>query len=88
MSVPLARVFQPGHAQDAPRMARRKSISDTFEKHRAKLLAGKGDYAGANAEDPDEDKARALPWAGLFRLFEPVDRVYKHPLVNSPCLRS
>ena len=27
-----------------------KYISDTFEEHRAKLLAGKGDYAGANAE--------------------------------------
>jgi len=31
-----------------------KYISDTFEEHRAKLLAGEGDYAGANAEDPDE----------------------------------
>ena len=31
-----------------------KYISDTFEEHRAKLLAGQGDYAGANAEDPDE----------------------------------
>ena len=34
-----------------------KYISDTFEEHRAKLLAGEGDYAGANAEDPDEYKA-------------------------------
>src|ERR1700688_88475 len=25
-----------------------KYISDTFEEHRAKLLAGQGDYAGAN----------------------------------------
>ncbi len=31
-----------------------KYISDTFEEHRTKLLAGQGDYAGANAEDPDE----------------------------------
>ncbi len=29
-----------------------KYISDTFEEHRAKLLAGQGDYAGANAEIP------------------------------------
>jgi type I restriction enzyme M protein len=29
-----------------------KYISDTFEEHRAKLLAGQGNYAGANAEDP------------------------------------
>ena len=34
-----------------------KYISDTFEEHRAKLLAGQGDYAGANAEDPNEYKA-------------------------------
>ena len=31
-----------------------KYISDTFEEHHAKLLAGKGDYEGANPEDPDE----------------------------------
>jgi type I restriction enzyme M protein len=34
-----------------------KYISDTFEEHRAKLIAGSkaksGDYAGANPEDPD-----------------------------------
>ncbi len=30
-----------------------KYISDSFEEHRAKLLAGKGDCAGANPEDPD-----------------------------------
>ncbi len=34
-----------------------KYISDTFEEHRAKLIAGQGDYKGANAEDPDEYKA-------------------------------
>src|SRR5216684_3372617 len=34
-----------------------KYISDTFEEHRAKLVAGKGDYKGANPEDPDEYKA-------------------------------
>ena len=39
-----------------------KYISDTFEEHRAKLLAGKGDYKGANAEDPDEYKAENVFW--------------------------
>jgi len=34
-----------------------KYISGTFKEHRAKLLAGQGDYAGANAEDPDDYKA-------------------------------
>ena len=39
-----------------------KYISDTFEEHRAKLLAGQGEYAGANAEDPDEYKAENVFW--------------------------
>jgi len=39
-----------------------KYISDTFEEHRAKLLAGEGDYAGANAEDPDEYRAENVFW--------------------------
>jgi type I restriction enzyme M protein len=39
-----------------------KYISDTFEEHRSKLLAGEGDYAGANAEDPDEYKAENVFW--------------------------
>jgi type I restriction enzyme M protein len=39
-----------------------KYISDTFEEHRAKLIAGQGDYKGANAEDPDEYKAENVFW--------------------------
>jgi type I restriction enzyme M protein len=39
-----------------------KYISDTFEEHRAKLIKGKGDYAGANPEDPDEYKAENVFW--------------------------
>ncbi len=39
-----------------------KYISDTFEEHRAKLVAGQGDYAGANAEDQDEYKAENVFW--------------------------
>ena len=39
-----------------------KYISDSFEEHRAKLAAGKGDYAGANPEDPDEYKAENIFW--------------------------
>jgi type I restriction enzyme M protein len=48
-----------------------KSISDTFEEHRAKLLAGEGDYAGANAEDPDEYKAENVFWV-------PADARWSH----------
>jgi type I restriction enzyme M protein len=39
-----------------------KYISDTFEEHHAKLIAAKGEYAGANAEDPDEYKAENVFW--------------------------
>jgi type I restriction enzyme M protein len=39
-----------------------KYISDTFDEHHAKLVAGKGDYAGANPEDKDEDKAENVFW--------------------------
>jgi type I restriction enzyme M protein len=41
-----------------------KYISDTFEEHRAKLVAGQGDYAGANPEDPDEPSGARQPAAG------------------------
>ncbi|MDB6134644.1 MAG: adenine-specific DNA-methyltransferase [Verrucomicrobiales bacterium] len=39
-----------------------KYISDTFEEHRAKLVAGKGEYEGANPEDADEYKAENVFW--------------------------
>jgi type I restriction enzyme M protein len=39
-----------------------KYISDTFEEHRAKLLAAQGEYEGANPEDPDEYKAENVFW--------------------------
>ncbi len=39
-----------------------KYISDTFEEHRAQLLAGKGDYKGANPEDKDEYLAANVFW--------------------------
>jgi len=48
-----------------------KYISDTFEEHRAKLLAGGGDYAGANPEDPDEYKAENVFWV-------PADARWSH----------
>ena len=38
----------------ASRGLRVKYISDSFEEHNAKLVAGKNDYTGANPEDPDE----------------------------------
>ena len=39
-----------------------KYISDAFEEMRAKLIAGKGDYAGSDPEDADEYKAENVFW--------------------------
>src|ERR1019366_21893 len=39
-----------------------KYISDAFEEMRAKLIAGKGDYAGSDPEDPDEYRAENVFW--------------------------
>ena len=39
-----------------------KYISDTFAEHRAKLVAGQGEYAGSNPEDADEYKAENVFW--------------------------
>jgi type I restriction enzyme M protein len=48
-----------------------KYISDTFEEHRAKLVAGKGDYKGADPEDSDEYKAENVFWV-------PADARWSH----------
>src|SRR3954471_1972471 len=39
-----------------------KYISDSFDEHHAKLIAGKGDFAGANPEDKDEYLAANVFW--------------------------
>jgi type I restriction enzyme M protein len=39
-----------------------KYISDSFESHHAKLVAGKGEFAGANPEDKDEYLAANVFW--------------------------
>ena len=39
-----------------------KYISDSFEEHHAKLIAGEGEYAGASPEDPDEYRAENIFW--------------------------
>jgi type I restriction enzyme M protein len=53
-----------------------KYISDTFEEHRAKLIAGVGDYEGASAEDPDEYKAENVFWV-------PADARWSHLQANA-----
>lgn len=39
-----------------------KYISDTFEEHHAKLVAGEGDFEGADPEDKDEYLAASIFW--------------------------
>ena len=59
-----------------------KYISDTFEEHRGKLLAGKGDYAGANAEDPDEYKAENVFWVPADARWSHLQSSAKQPSIG------
>jgi type I restriction enzyme M protein len=63
-----------------------KYISDTFEEQRAKLLAGQGDYAGANPEDPDEYKAENVFWVPADGRALPAARGRRH-LLGGPHAR-
>jgi type I restriction enzyme M protein len=59
-----------------------KYISDTFEEHRAKLLAGEGDYAGANPEDPDEYKAENVFWVPAEARWSHLQASAKQPTIG------
>src|SRR5438477_6889990 len=59
-----------------------KYISGTFEEHHAKLVAGKGDYAGANAEDPDEYKAENVFWVPPAARWAYLQNSAKQPTIG------
>jgi type I restriction enzyme M protein len=59
-----------------------KYISDTFEEHHAKLLAASGDYAGANAEDPDEYKAENVFWVPPTARWTYLQNSAKQPTIG------
>lgn len=59
-----------------------KYISDTFEEHRAKLVAGKGDYAGANPEDKDEYKAENVFWVPKEARWPHLQAKAKQPTIG------
>ena len=59
-----------------------KYISDTFEEHRAKLLAGQGDYEGANPEDPDEYKAENVFWVPADARWPHLQASAKQPSIG------
>ncbi len=59
-----------------------KYISDTFEEHRAKLVAGKGDYAGANPEDQDEYRAENVFWVPKEARWAHLQASAKQPTIG------
>jgi type I restriction enzyme M protein len=59
-----------------------KYISDTFEEHRAKLIQGEGDYAGANPEDPDEYKAENVFWVPADARWSHLQASAKQPTIG------
>jgi type I restriction enzyme M protein len=59
-----------------------KYISDTFEEHRAKLAAGKGDYVGANPEDEDEYRAENVFWVPKEARWPYLEANAKQPTIG------
>jgi type I restriction enzyme M protein len=59
-----------------------KYISDTFDEHHAKLVAGKGDYAGANPEDKDEYKAENVFWVPKEGRWSHLQASAKQPTIG------
>ena len=59
-----------------------KYISDSFAEHHAKLVEGKGDYAGANPEDPDEYKAENIFWVPPAARWSYLQNSAKQPTIG------
>ncbi len=59
-----------------------KYISDTFEEHRVKLAAGKGDYKGANPEDQDEYRAENVFWVPREARWSHLQANAKQPTIG------
>src|SRR6184192_4757835 len=59
-----------------------KYISDSFEEHHAKLVAGVGDYAGANPEDPDEYRAENIFWVPPASRWTYLQNSAKQPTIG------
>src|SRR5213080_3187294 len=59
-----------------------KYISDSFEEHHAKLIAGQGEYAGANPEDPDEYRAENIFWVPPAARWTYLQNSAKQPTIG------
>src|SRR6266436_2170462 len=60
-----------------------KYISDSFEEHHAKLVASEGEYAGANAEDPDEYSAENIFWVPPAARWTYLHKSAKQPTIGN-----
>jgi type I restriction enzyme M protein len=59
-----------------------KYISDSFEEHHAKLIDGKGEYAGSNPEDPDEYRAENIFWVPPAARWTYLQNSAKQPTIG------
>lgn len=59
-----------------------KYISDSFEEHHAKLVAGEGEYASADPEDPDEYRAENVFWVPPTARWKYLQDNAKQPTVG------
>lgn len=59
-----------------------KYISDAFEEMHAKLLAGEGDYAGADPEDADEYRAENVFWVPKEARWSELQANAKQPTIG------
>src|SRR6184192_391626 len=59
-----------------------KYISDSFEEQHAKLIAGEGEYAGANPEDPDEYRAENVFWVPPAARWTYLQNNAKQPTID------
>src|SRR6184192_4745065 len=59
-----------------------KYISDSFEEQHAKLIAGEGEYAGANPEDPDEYRAENVFWVPPAARWTYLQNSAKQPTIG------
>lgn len=59
-----------------------KYISDSFEEMRAKLIAGEGDYEGADPEDPDEYRAENIFWVPKEGRWSELQANAKQPTIG------
>jgi type I restriction enzyme M protein len=59
-----------------------KYISDAFEEHRKKLVAGHGSYEGADPEDADEYRAENVFWVPLEARWSHLQANAKQPTIG------